>query len=261
MFRAIFFILTLLVFSSCNSNANKKFKVAATAVPQAEMLHEIQPDLQEKGIDLKIIVTDDYNMPNRALADHDIDANFFQHLPFLERQIQEFHYPLESIGKIEIEPMGIYSKKIDSIQNLKMHAKIAIPNDPTNEARALMLLEQHGIIELKNPKDLMATTRDISKNPKQIQFLEMDAAMIPRTLEDVDAAAINTNYALQADLSPMKDALILEDPNSPYANVLVIRIGDENNPKIKALKAALTSEKMKEFILKKYKGAVLPAFH
>ncbi len=256
----IIFGITFFLFAGCSSNSEKTLKVAATAVPQAEILQFIKPDLQEQGIDLVVIVTDDYNVPNRALTEREVDANFFQHIPFLEKQIQEFHYPIESIANIEIEPMGIYSKKIHSLKELKIRSKIAIPNDPTNEARALLLLQKHGVIQLKNSNDLTATVKDISSNPKQIQFLEMDAAMIPRTLEDVDAAAINTNYALAAHLYPKKDALVLEDKNSPYANVLVVRINDANSPNIQALKTAMTSEKMKQFILEKYKGAVIPAF-
>jgi D-methionine transport system substrate-binding protein len=257
-----FFVLatTLLsILSSCSGPKNG-FKVAATAVPHAQMLGFVKPDLKAQGIDLIIIVTDDYNMPNRALADHEVDANFFQHIPFMEEQIKQFHYAIESIAKIELEPMGIYSKKIHSLSELKDNATIAIPNDPTNEARALDLLQKHGIIQLDDPHNLQATVLNITDNPKHIKFLEVDAAMLPRSLEDVDAAAINTNYALEAKLSPLKDALVLESKDSPYANVIAIRIGDENRPEIEALKTAMTSEKMREFIINKYKGAVIPAF-
>lgn len=252
-------ITLLSALSSCSSPKNG-FKVAATPVPHAQLLEFVKPDLKAQGIDLIIVVTDDYNMPNRALANHEIEANFFQHLPFMEEQIKQFNYPIESIAKIELEPMGIYSKKIHSLSELKDNATIAVPNDPTNEARALILLQQQGIIQLDNPNNLQATVLNITYNPKHIRFIEADAAMLPRTLTDVDAAAINTNYALEAKLSPLKDALVLESKDSPYANVLVIRIGDENRPEIEALKAAMTSEKMKEFILNKYKGSVIPAF-
>lgn len=243
----------------CSSTSKNGLKVAATPVPQAQMLEFVKADLKEQGIHLIVVVTNDYNMPNRALAEKEIDANFFQHIPFMEEQIKQFHYPIESIGKIEIEPMGIYSKKIHSLSELKENATIAIPNDPTNEARALLLLQKHGVIKL-NSKSMNLTVLNIKSNPKHIKFLEVDAAMIPRTLRDVDAAAINTNYALEAKLSPTKDALVLEDKDSPYANVIAVRIGDQDRPDIQALKKAMTSEKMKEFILQKYKGAVLPAF-
>lgn len=260
--KSLFVVCTLLlcILTGCSSKSKNGLKIAATPVPHAQMLEFIKPDLKAQGIDLVIIVTDDYNMPNRALANKEIEANFFQHIPFMDEQIKQFHYPIESIAKIELEPMGIYSKKVKSLTDLKDKATIAIPNDPTNEARALLLLQAHGIIQLDRSNNLQATVLNIIKNPKHIKFIEVDAAMIPRSLEDVDAAAINTNYALQANLSPLKDALVLEDKNSPYANILVTRIGDENRPDIQALKAAMTSEKMKEFILQKYKGAVLPAF-
>jgi D-methionine transport system substrate-binding protein len=257
-----FFILAAAVLSALSSCSRPKngFKVAATPVPHAQMLEFVKPDLKAKGIDLIIVVTDDYNIPNRALANHEVEANFFQHIPFLEEQIKQFHYSIESIAKVELEPMGIYSKKIRSLAELKDNATIAIPNDPTNEARALSLLQGQGIIQLDDPNHLQATVLNITDNPKHIKFIEVDAAMLPRSLEDVDAAAINTNYALEAKLSPLKDALVLESKDSPYANVIAIRIGDENRPEIEALKTAMTSEKMREFILNKYKGAVIPAF-
>ena len=193
-------------------------------------------------------------MPNRALANREIDANFFQHIPFMDKQVDQFNYNIQSLTPVELEPMGIYSKKIHSLSELKNNATIAIPNDPTNEARALNLLEAHGIIQLKDPSDQQATVLSITSNPKNIKFIEVDAAMLPRSLGDVDAAAINTNYALQANLSPLKDALALESKDSPYANIIAIRSGDETRPEIEALKAAMTSEKMKEFIKTKYKG-------
>lgn len=259
--KNIFFIIStsLLILSGCSSKKNI-LRVAATPVPHTEMLEFIKPDLKAQGIDLVIITTNDYNMPNRALAEKEIDANFFQHLPFLELQINEFNFPIQSIGKIEIEPMGVYSKKIKSISDLKDLAVIAIPNDPSNEGRALLLLQAHGIIQLKDPNNFCATVLDISHNPKHLQFMEVDAALLSRSLQDVDAAAINTNYALSINLNPLRDALILENPNSPYVNIIAVRIGEENHPNIQALKIAMTSAKMREFILQKYQGAVIPAF-
>lgn len=260
MNNSIFVLLAgLLIFSGC-SDSKKGFKVAATPTPHAQMLEFVKPELKEKGIDLFIIVTDDYNMPNRALADGEVDANFFQHIPFLDEQVKHFHYPIHSIAKIELEPMGIYSKKIKALSELADKAVVAVPNDPTNEARALILLENQGIIKLDNSQNLQATVLNIIGNPKNLKFIEVDAAMLPRSLGDVDAAVINTNYALEAGLSPLKDALVLEDQKSPYANILVVRKGDENRAEIEALKAAMTSEKMREFVLEKYKGAVIPAF-
>ena len=257
-----FFVLAATLLSALTSCSSQKngFKVAATPVPHAQMLEFVKPDLKAQGIDLVIVVTDDYNMPNRALGNREVDANFFQHIPFMEEHIKQFHYSIESIAKVELEPMGIYSKKIRSLSELKDNAVVAVPNDPTNEARALSLLQGQGIIQLDDPNNLQSTVLNITDNPKHIKFIEVDAAMLPRSLGDVDAAAINTNYALEAKLSPLKDALVLESKDSPYANVIAIRIGDENRPEIEALKAAMTSKKMRDFILNKYKGAVIPAF-
>lgn len=253
------FVFLLLSCIGC-SNQEPGLKVAASYVPHAEILEFIKPELKEQGIPLVIIAVDDYNIPNRALADGEVDANFFQHLPFLNMQIEAFHYPIASIGAIELEPMGLYSKKVHNIHVLKEGSQIAIPNDPSNEGRALLLLQNAGLIELASKDNIHATPRDIIGNPKHLTFLEVDAAMIARVLDDVDLAAINTNFALQAGLTPSQDALILESKDSPYANVLVIRQGDETRPDIQALKEALTSEKMKHFLLEKYKGAILPAW-
>lgn len=261
MIKTLFAALSFftLVLTGCSKSTNG-LKVAATPVPHAQMLEFIKPDLKEQGIDLEIIVTEDYNMPNRALAQKEIDANFFQHIPFLDEQINQFHYAIESFGAIEIEPMGIYSKKITSLAALQNNAKIAIPNDPSNEARALLLLQAQGLITLDRSNNLNATLVNIKKNPKQLQFIEVDAAMLPRSLPDVAAAVINTNYALEAKLNPTKDALALEDKDSPYANIIAIRIGDDTRPDLIALKEAMTSDKMRTFIQKTYKGAVLPSF-
>jgi len=241
------------------SSSKDSLRVAATAVPHAELLEFVKPDLKAQGIDLVIIVTDDYNMPNRALAARDVDANFFQHIPFMEEQIKQFGYKIESLAAIEIEPMGIYSKKVRSLSELSDGASIALPNDPSNEARALLLLQAQGLIQL-DTSSIQATIKNISSNPKNLHFVEVDAAMTPRSLSDVDAAAINTNYALEAKLNPIKDSLALESKNSPYANIIAIRIGDENRPEIQALKKAMTSESMRTFIEKKYHRAILPAF-
>lgn len=252
------FLFTILAGCSPTSSKNQ-LKVAATPIPHAQLLEFAKPQLKAQGIDLDIIVIDDYNVPNRVLADHEVDANFFQHIPFMNEQVKEFGYKIESLAAIEIEPMGLYSKKIKQLSQLRDYATIAIPNDPTNEARALFLLQDHGLITLKDPHNLQSTVLDIISNPKNLHFIEADAAMLPRSLDDIDAAAINTNYALQAHLSPQK-ALIIESKDSPYANIIAIRIGDEDRTDLQELKKAMTSEKMRKFIESKYKGAVLPAF-
>lgn len=249
----------LLILAACSNN-KATFKVAATPVPHAEMLEFIKPDLQAQGMEMEILVTEDYNLPNRALAAGEVEANFFQHIPFLDEQIKQFGYPIESLAKIEIEPMGLYSKKIKALSDIKEGARIAVPNDPTNEARALLLLQEAGLIAIKDPLNFQSTTANIIENPKKIKWVEVDAAMLPRTLDEVDAAVINANFALGAGLNPEKDALARESAASPYANIIAIRKGDEEKPEVAALKVAMTSEKMREFILSRYKGAILPAF-
>lgn len=249
-----------LLLGSCSSQTKNGLKVAATAVPQAQILASVKEDLYNQGIDLTIIVVDDYQTPNRALANQEIDANFFQHIPYMEEQIAQFGYPIVSVAKIELEPMGVYSNKVRSLADLQPGATIAVPNDPTNEGRALLLLQENGLIKLKRANDLQATIADIVENPKKLKWFEVDAAMLPRTLEDVDAAVINTNYALAASLSPSDDALVVEGKDSPYANVLVVRKGDEKRSDIQALKAALTSAKTKGYILQEYDQSVVPAF-
>jgi D-methionine transport system substrate-binding protein len=252
-------ILLLFCLFGC-SKGEKRLKVAATAVPHAEMLTHIKGDLLEKGIDLEILIVEDYQIPNRALNEGEIDANFFQHIPFLLSQVNQFHYPIHTLAKVHIEPMGIYSKKVKQLADLKKQAVISLPNDPSNEARALALLHHRHLITLDIPNNLHATLLNIMENPKKFKFEEIDAAMLPRTLQDVDAALIPTNFALQAQLSPLKDALALEDNSSTYVNVLVVREGDEERPELLALKSAMNSDEMRAFILEKYKGAIIPAF-
>lgn len=256
------FLFLFLILCGCSQNQDlKRLKVMATPVPQAEILNFVRPTLKSEGIDLIIVSSDDYNVPNRALADGEVDANFFQTVPFLQEQMRDFGYEFVSIARIEIEPMGLYSNKITSLSDLKDDDVIAIPNDPSNESRALLLLADHGLIQLENPDHLKSTPQDISENPRNLRFKEVNAAMLPRILSDVTAAAINTNFALEAGLSPEKDALIIEsNRNSPYANVIVVRKGEQNKPDIIALKKAMTSEATKNFIIQKYKGSVIPAF-
>lgn len=260
-FFVMFFLAASSLLCSCSQKKDTHtLRVAATPVPHAQMLQQVQGQLQEEGIALQIITMEDYNLPNRALEDKELDANFFQHMPFLEEQNKQFHYHLCPLAQIHIEPMGIYSCSITSIQELKPHATIAIPNDPSNEARALLLLQKEGVITLKQGNTTLATVLDIASNPKEIRFSEIDAAMLPRVLSEVDAAVINTNFALEANLNPAKDAIAREDSSSPYVNIIAVRCGDENRPDLQALKKAMTSEKMKQTILEEYKGAIIPAF-
>ena len=247
--------------SSSSSSKGKVLKVGATAVPHAEILEVVKPLLAKEGIDLQIVEFSDYVQPNLALNDKELDANFFQHAPYLENFMSEHSdVKLANAGGIHIEPMGIYSKKIKSLNELKDGASIALPNDPTNGGRSLLLLEKAGLLKLKDGVGVKATVQDITENPKHLQFKEVEAAQVPRTLDDVDAAVINTNFAMQVNLVPTKDALLMEDSTSPYVNIVAVRAGDESRPEIQALMKALKSDEVKQFINDKYKGAVVPAF-
>ena len=239
----------------------KTLKVGATPVPHAEILEVIKPMLADEGINLEIVEFSDYVQPNLALNDKELDANFFQHEPYLVDFTDEHkELKLKNAGGIHVEPMGIYSKKIKDLSELRDGATIAIPNDPTNGGRSLLLLSKAGLIKLKDGVGEKATVQDIVENPKNLKFQEVEAAQLPRTLEDVDAAVINTNFAMQIDLVPTKDALFMEDKTSPYVNIVVVREGDENRPEIQALLKALKSDKVKKFIDDKYKGAIVVAF-
>lgn len=246
--------------ASSSSGETTVLKVGATAVPHAEILEQVKPILAKEGIDLQIVEFNDYVQPNLALNDGELDANYFQHQPYLDEFKSEHDVKLVSAGGIHIEPMGVYSKKVKSLDDLADGASIAIPNDPTNGGRALILLAKAGVITLKDNNDIKATVQDITANPKNIKFQEVEAAQLPRVLDDVDAAVINTNYAMQANLVPSKDALVMEDSTSPYVNIVAVREGDQDKPAIKKLIEALKSDTVKKFIEEKYKGAVVPAF-
>ena len=248
----------LLTGCSSGSKDDKTIKVGASPTPHAEILEEVKPILQEKGYELDIKVFDDYNLLNTALDEGSIDANFFQHVPYLEDTIDGQGYDLTYTAKVHIEPMGLYSKSIKSLDELKENSTIAIPNDASNAARALKLLEDNGVIKLKDVESPGA--KDIAENPKNIKVQELDAAQLPVVLVDVDAAVINTNYALEAGLNPTKDAIIIESKESPYANILACRTADKDSKAIKALTEALNSKEVKEFINEKYSGSIVPAF-
>ena len=246
--------------SSAASGA-KTLKVGATAVPHAEILEAAKPLLEKEGITLEIVEFNDYVQPNLALNDKELDANFFQHEPYLKNFMDEHkEVKLKNAAGIHIEPMGVYSRKIKKLDELKDGATIAIPNDPTNGGRSLLLLEKAGIIKLKEGVGEKATVGDIAENKKNIKFQEVEAAQVPRTLDDVDAAVINSNFAMQVNLDPTKDAMFIEDSTSPYVNIIAVREGDENRPEIQALIKVLHSDEIKQFITEKYKGAVVPAF-
>ncbi len=235
-------------------------KVAASPTPHAEILNAVKGVLAEQGIDLQITEYGDYVVPNTAVEEGDEDANYFQHQPYLDNFNAENGTHLVSAGGIHIEPMGVYAGKTTALADLPDGATIAIPNDATNEGRALLLLEAQGLIKLKDSSNLESTPNDIAENSKNLQFKELEAAMIPNTVEEVDLSVINCNYALQAGFNPVEDALAIEDSNSPYVNIIAVKEGHENDPAIVALVAALQSETAREFITSTYNGAVVPAF-
>ncbi|EAU00159.1 MULTISPECIES: MetQ/NlpA family ABC transporter substrate-binding protein [Campylobacter] len=246
---------------SLSANAADKAKtiiVGATPVPHAEILEVVKPILAKNGYTLEIKEFNDYTVPNLATEDGDLDANYFQHLPYLEEFNKNKGTHLVKTVGVHLEPMGVYSKKIKDIKELKEGSSVSIPNDPTNESRALDVLASAGLIKLNN--NPLKTPLDIVENPKKLKFEEIETAQVPRTLDDVTIAVINTNYAMNANLNPTKDALVLESKDSPYTNYVVVKAGNENSPKTKALDKAITSPEVKKFIEEKYKGAILPTF-
>jgi D-methionine transport system substrate-binding protein len=245
---------------SNNGSQTEVIKIGVTPEPHGRIVQLIKDDLKEEGIEIEIVEFTDYVTPNLALNDGDLDANFFQHEPYLNDFIKEKNVNLVSIGAVHIEPMGLYSSKYESIDQIEEGAEIAIPNDATNGGRALMLLEKAGLIKLDEKAGILATENDIIDNPKNLKFTPLEAAQLPRVLQDVDGAVINGNYALEAGLTPTKDAIFLEDKDSPYANIVAVRKGEENQEKFKKLMKALQSEKVKKFIEETYEGGVIPAF-
>ncbi len=244
-----------------SAKSEKVIKVGASPVPHAEILEIVKPELEKDGIKLEIVEFNDYVQPNLATNDKEIDANFFQHEPYLKNFVTEHpELKLANVLGVHVEPMGIYSHKIKNINEVKDGAQVSIPSDPTNGGRALLLLERAGLLKLKDGVGAAATVQDVVDNPKHLSFKEIEAPQLPRTLDDVDISVINTNWAMQADLVPTRDALFMEDKTSPYVNILVVRQGDENRPEIQALMKALHSEAVKNFINEKYKGAIIPAF-
>lgn len=255
---SVVFVLTgALLLSGCKSKA---LKIGASSVPHAEILEFAEPLLEKEGIAIKIIEFSDYVQPNLQLADGQLDANFFQHIPYLEGFASERKLDITWVAKVHIEPMGIYSKQVSSLSDLEDGAEVGIPNDDTNCGRALVLLEKAGLLKLKEGVGISATVHDVTGNPKNLNFYELDAAMLPRSLEDFGIAVINGNFALQAGLSPTGDSLFLEESDSPFANVIAVRNEDKENSAIQKLINILTGPEVKEFIEDNYKGGVIPAF-
>ena len=244
-----------------NKKKSKKIVVGASPSPHAEILKEVQPILEEKGYELEIKEYSDYVIPNTAVEEDEIDANYFQHITYMNNFNEERGTHLVSAGEIHYEPFGIYPGTAAKLEDLKDGDKIAVPNDTTNEARALLLLEAQGIITLKDGAGLNATKKDIEENPHNVEIVELEAAQIPRVLSEVAFACMNGNYALDAGYTAEKDALVIEDASSDavkaYVNVIAVKEGNENNDAVKALVEALKSDDVKTYIDKTYNGAVV----
>ncbi len=260
-------LLATVVLSACDNkketiqnteNAPVVLKVAATPVPHGEILRFVAPQLKKDGVDLQITEFTDFISPNTALSDKSVDANYYQHIPFLENAMANKGYKFTVVAPIHILPMAAYSEKIKDLKELPQGAKVSIPNDPSNGGRALLLLEKGGVLKLKPNIGSKATTLDIVENPKQIKIIEVEAAQVPRTLKDVDVAVANSNYAIGVGLNPLKDSILLEDKDSPFVVVLAARTGDEKKPEIQKLATALKSEETKKFMTEQYKGSVVP---
>ncbi|TCP33641.1 MetQ/NlpA family ABC transporter substrate-binding protein [Sphingomonas sp. BK235] len=255
-------LLPALLLSACGGGRSdpNRLTVAATAVPHAEILAQVAPELAKQGVTLDVRVFNDYVQPNLQVDQGQIDVNYFQTKPYLDQFNRERGTRLVPLAGVHVEPLGAYSRRWKALAQLPQGASVAIPNEPSNGGRALQLLQKAGLIRLRAPADPLATLRDIAANPRGLQFRELEAATLPRVLGEVDLALINTNYALDAKLSPVRDALAIEDKDSPYVNYLVGRPGSADDPRVRKLIAALRSPATRAYIEKTYAGAVLPAF-
>src|SRR5690625_366230 len=260
-------LLGVLLLSACGdseaSDAQEettKLKVSTVSVPHAEILEEISDDLAEDGVELELSILSDGVQSNQQTADGQFDVNFFQHTPYLEQVNEDSGLDLVEVAGVHIEPFGVYSRQIDSIDDLSDKAKVSIPKDPVNFSRALELLAANDVIELDEEMQGDYTLEDITKNEKDLEFIAVDSELLVHSLDDVEVAAINTNYALEGDFNPMEDALIIEGNESPYVNILVARPDNQEEEAIQILMKHLKSDKVKEFIEEEYDGAVVPAF-
>ena len=256
-------LLFALPLTACGKKA-ETLKVGASVTPHAEILKVAKDELAKEGITLEIVEFTDYVLPNTSLESGDLDANYFQHKPYLDTFNAEHGTNLVSVAAIHYEPFGIYAGKTASIEALQDGATISVPNDGSNEARALLVLEAQDLIKLKEGVGTTATVLDIAENPKNLNIIEMEAAQLTISLQDVDLAVINGNYALQAGLNAATDALATEDANSAaaqeYANILAVKAGNESDPRIAKLIVALESDAVRDYINNTYKGAVVPLF-
>ncbi|MGE8489828.1 MAG: MetQ/NlpA family ABC transporter substrate-binding protein [Paraburkholderia nemoris] len=248
------------LFAANAAHAEDTIKVGVTGGPHAQIMEVVKTVAAKNGLNIKIVEFSDYVQPNAALAGGDLDANSYQHDPYLQAQVKDRGYKLIRIADTVTYPMGIYSKKVKTLAELQPGAKIAVPNDPTNGGRALLLLQKQGLLKLRPDAGLKATPLDVVDNPKKLKIVELDAAQIPRSLNDVDAAAINTNFAMEAGLKPKQDAIAIEDPKGPYVNIIAIREADKSKPWVAKLVAAYHSPEVKQFVESKFGGAVITAW-
>ena len=255
-FKSLIFVFLLII---SNSWAKESLIIGSTPVPYAEILEFAKPLFAKKGYELKIVEFTDYAVPNKALNEGKLDANLFQHKPYLDEFNKSNGTDLLSMQSVVLVPMGVYSRNVKDIKDLQNGALVSIPNDPTNEDRAFELLQKANLLEFKQTKGFK-TPKDITKNPKNLKFKELKAAQLPRSLDDVTLAVIPTNYALDYGLSPVKDSLLIESKDSPYAIIVAVRKADKESAKTKAINEVLHSKEVKEFILKKYGGNVIPTF-
>lgn len=237
-----------------------KVVIGTSPTPHGEIVEALADEFLKEGIEIEVVNFDDYVQPNLALADGDLDLNYFQHLPYLETFSEEHNLELEVIGQVHVEPLALYSEEYNTLGEIPDGSEILIPNDPTNGARALLLLEEEGIIELEDSNDLNATEADITSNPKNLIFTPLDAANIARTYMDVDGGIINANFAIDAGLNPTDDSILVEGDQSPYANVVVSRSGEENNEVYLKVIEVLNSDQAREFIESEYEGSIRPVF-
>ncbi|MDP3746589.1 MAG: MetQ/NlpA family ABC transporter substrate-binding protein [Phenylobacterium sp.] len=264
MFRTLILSAGILVLAACGREAPQSapdtLTIAATAVPHAEILEVVRPILAEQGLKLDVKVFNDYVQPNLQVDQKQLDVNYFQTAPYLDEFNKARGTRLLRVVGVHIEPIGAYSRKHKALADLPQGANVAIPNEPSNGGRALLLLQKGGLITLKDPRNPLSTLNDVVGNPRGLKFRELEAATLPRVLGELDLAVINTNFALDAKLDPARDALILEDKQSPYVNFLVAREDNKDDPRVQKLAKALTSPAVKVFIEKTYHGAVQPAF-
>ena len=252
---------TLALAAGSVASAADRLVIAATPVPHAEILEFVKPMLAKEGVELEVKVFTDYVQPSMQTNEKRVDGNFFLHQPYLDAFKQKQKNDIQTVvAKVHVEPLGAYSAKHKSVAAIPEGATVAIPNDPSNSGRALLLMARNGLITLKDLNNISATQKDIADNPKKLKIRELEAATLPRVLNQVDLAVINTNYAIEAKLNPVKDSLFIEDATSPYANLLVAREDNATSPAIKKLAAALNSPEVRQFLSDKYQGAVVPAF-